>query len=77
MKITLRPILPILLVFFGATSTKAQLSVGLRGGVNFAHFNSNDPISKYKPKPAPGFALLVNYAINPSLSIQIEPGFAQ
>ena len=77
LKIMMRVILLISIVLTFATSTKAQLSVGLRGGVNFAHINYNDPVLKYRPKTAPGFALLLNYAITPSLNIQLEPGIAQ
>ncbi|WP_161597136.1 porin family protein [Dyadobacter flavalbus] len=67
----------ILFVLTLTTSSQAQLSVGLRGGVNFAHFGSGDPVLNYKPKTAPGFASLFHYAVSPSFSFQVEPGYAQ
>jgi hypothetical protein len=77
LKTSLRIIPIVLFVLTLTTSSRAQLSIGFRGGVNFATINSNDPIQEYKAKTAPGFSLLFNYAISPSLDFQVEPGYAQ
>ncbi len=63
--------------------SQAQVSIGLRTGVNFAKFNidSNDPDYDdflVKNKVGVNLALLVNFALGETpLSIQIEPGYSQ
>lgn len=67
----------LLLVFF-TSALHAQMSVGLRGGVNFANLSLKEVSeSAFKNYTRPSFAVLFNYSLSPSLSIQIEPGFSQ
>jgi hypothetical protein len=64
-------------LFFSATSL-AQVSVGLRGGVNFANLDMRGPeVLPFKPKISPSFAVLFNIPVGNAMSIQIEPGFSQ
>ncbi|WP_171036588.1 porin family protein [Dyadobacter sediminis] len=77
LKLLLRIIPFMLLVLTFTTSSRAQLSAGLRGGVHFAHMGTQNTVPDYKTTTAPGFAVLFHYAVNPLFSIQVEPGYAQ
>jgi hypothetical protein len=79
MKKSLRLLLQIVLgLFVFSSASHAQLSVGLRGGVNFANLNleGQDELS-FKPKTRLNFAVLFNIPLSNTTSIQIEPGFSQ
>ena len=54
----------------------AQISVGLRGGVNFSNLRVPTPI-EYKSKAGVNAALLFNMPVNRYFSLQVEPGFSQ
>lgn len=78
MKDLVRLFLSFLLLIFFIPTSHAQMSVGLRGGVNFANLSLKElSESTFKTYTRPSFAVLFNYALNPSMSIQIEPGFSQ
>jgi len=53
----------------------AQISVGVRGGVNISNVRPN-PFD-FKSKPGVNAALLINIPVNRYLSLQVEPGFSQ
>lgn len=76
-----RAVLQLSLVFiccFSASVSWAQLSLGLRTGVNFANLAVTDEESfPFKPKSGLSFALLFNLPLGASTAIQIEPGFSQ
>jgi hypothetical protein len=63
------------LILIPSLNSYAQLTVGIRGGVNFAVWT--EPIVPYIPRKGANFALLFNKRLSPILSIQIEPGFSQ
>ena len=66
-------------LFIFSSVTTAQISVGLRGGVNFANFSveGSDQDFPFKAKTGLNFAVLFNLPISASTSIQFEPGFSQ
>jgi hypothetical protein len=64
------------LLFISAAESRAQYSVGIRGGVNFANFRPGT-IFNYDTRVGANVALLFNKPVNSFLSIQIEPGFSQ
>jgi hypothetical protein len=69
---------PVLLFALLTTASQAQMSIGLRGGANFASLSVDDvPSASFEPRTRPCFALLFNFPLSPSTSIQIEPGFSQ
>lgn len=58
-------------------TAQAQLSLGLKGGVNFSTMNAqNGSISNFDDRIAPNFAVVFNYRLGPAFSIQAEPGFS-
>ncbi|MGG7664464.1 porin family protein [Dyadobacter sp. BHUBP1] len=58
-------------------TAQAQLSLGLKGGVNFSTMNAqNSNISNFEDRIAPNFAVVFNYRLGPAFSIQAEPGFS-
>lgn len=58
-------------------TAQAQLSLGLKGGVNFSTMNAqNSSISNFDDRIAPNFAVVFNYRLGPAFSIQAEPGFS-
>ncbi|WP_159468434.1 porin family protein [Dyadobacter sp. 3J3] len=60
--------------------TKAQMSVGLRAGANFANLAVQDDTGQeypFKAKTGLNFAVLFNVPIGRTTSIQFEPGFSQ
>jgi hypothetical protein len=59
------------------TKAYAQLSAGLRGGVNFANLKAKSGAALFDVRAAPNVALVLNYALSPAISFQIEPSFAQ
>ena len=66
-------------LFTISAETHAQLSIGVRGGVNFSSIKVKEsliPID-FTIKRGANFALLLNKPISPLLSLQIEPGFSQ
>ncbi|WP_171036577.1 porin family protein [Dyadobacter sediminis] len=68
----------LLICCFSASVTRAQLSLGLRAGVNFANLAVTDEESfPFKPKAGLSFALLFHLPLGTSTAIQIEPGFSQ
>lgn len=73
----------ILLTSLAYCSVNAQVSIGLKGGVNFATLKekSNDPDYdgiNLKSKPGLNTGLLVNFRFGESpFSLQIEPGYSQ
>jgi len=69
-------LLVLILIILG-TESHAQLSVGVRGGVNFSKFKVKDDIFPYASKTGSSFAFLLNIPLNPFLSLQLEPGFSQ
>lgn len=72
-----------LLAIVAYTSVNAQVSIGLKGGVNFATLKeeSNEPDYdgiNLKSKPGLNTGLLVNFRFGESpFSLQIEPGYSQ
>ncbi|WP_161597165.1 porin family protein [Dyadobacter flavalbus] len=69
-----------LLIFccFSTADSWAQLSLGLRTGINFANLAVTDEESfPFKPKSGLSFALLFHLPLGASTAIQIEPGFSQ
>jgi len=55
----------------------AQLSLGLKGGVNFSTLvTENSNINNFKARVAPNVAVIFNYQLSPAFSIQAEPGFS-
>lgn len=78
MKNLVRLFLCFLLLIFFIPNSHAQMSVGLRGGVNFANLSLKEVSeSTFKTYTRPSFAVLFNYALNPGMSIQVEPSFSQ
>ncbi len=79
MKKSLRQFFILPICFLATTVSWAQVSLGVRGGANFATFavEGDDPEFPFKPKAGLNFALLFNLPISGSTSIQIEPGFSQ
>jgi len=68
----------VLLFVLFTYASQAQMSVGLRGGVNFSNLSMEDvSSSSFKPKTRLNFGLLFNYSLSSSTSIQIETGFSQ
>jgi len=60
-----------------SNAAQAQLSLGLKGGVNFSTITAeNSNISVFKNRVAPNFAVIFNYQLSPAFSIQAEPGFS-
>lgn len=56
----------------------AQMHVGLRAGANLSTLAmENADGAAFKTRVSPNVAVLFNYQINPSFSIQAEPGFSQ
>ncbi len=68
-------ILSAAMLLFVCRDVMAQISVGVRAGVNFSNFRPN-PID-YEPKVGANVALLLNVPLNRYLSLQVEPGFSQ
>lgn len=68
-------ILSAALLLFVCQGVVAQVSVGVRAGVNFSNFRPN--LIDYKPKAGANVALLLNVPFNRYLSLQVEPGFSQ
>jgi len=63
---------------FAAANSQAQMHVGLRAGANLSTLAmENADGSAFKTRVAPNVAVLFNYQISPSFSIQAEPGFSQ
>lgn len=61
-----------------SVNTFSQVSMGLRGGVNFANLDlRGEDVFSFKPKAGVNFAILFNIPLSPVLSLQIEPGFSQ
>lgn len=82
MKKSARLFLPVLFCLFASSSSWAQMSVGLRTGVNLSTFSYEeeqpyDDSPGFKTRAGFNFAVLFNYALSPSMSIQVEPGFSQ
>lgn len=69
-------ILCAVLFLFLVRGAFAQISVGIRGGVNFSNIRAPKPV-EYKSKPGVNAALLFNIPFNSYLSLQLEPGFSQ
>jgi hypothetical protein len=79
MKKSTRLLLSVLCLLAFSFNSRAQVSVGLRGGVNFANFIVKDDSQDYpfKAKTGLNFAVLFNLPLSASTSIQFEPGFSQ
>lgn len=79
MKKSVRQLLLVSLCSLATTVSWAQVSLGLRGGANFATFavKGDDQDFPFKPKTGLNFAILFNLPVSASTSIQIEPGFSQ
>lgn len=75
MKIPFSILFAVLFLFL-VRDAVAQLSVGVRAGVNFSDFKVPIPV-KYESKPGVNAALLLNIPFNRYLSLQLEPGFSQ
>jgi hypothetical protein len=57
--------------------SNAQLSLGLKGGVNFSNLAVETETSNaFNTRVAPTFGVLLNYRISPLLSLQAEPTFS-
>jgi len=78
-KKSVRQFLLLSLFTLACSASWAQVSLGVRGGANFATFavSGDDQDFPFKPKAGLNFALLFNLPISGSTSIQIEPGFSQ
>ena len=80
----MRPFRQILQVALSATAcylisnaAHAQLSLGLKGGVNFSTITAeNSSIDNFQSRTTPNFAVIFNYQLGPAFSIQAEPGFS-
>lgn len=60
-----------------ANTAHAQMSLGLKGGVNFSTISAqNSGIGNFENRTAPNFAVIFNYQLGPAFSIQAEPGFS-
>ncbi|SDE79508.1 Outer membrane protein beta-barrel domain-containing protein [Dyadobacter soli] len=58
-------------------TAQAQLSLGVKGGVNFSSLVvKDDDFTNFSERVAPNFAIIFNYQIAPTFSIQAEPGFS-
>ncbi|MCF2445727.1 PorT family protein [Dyadobacter sp. CY345] len=79
MRKSLRQIFILSICFLATTVSWAQVSLGVRGGANFATFavEGDDQEFPFKPKTGLNFAILFNLPLGASTSIQIEPGFSQ
>jgi len=87
MKKPARLFLPVFFSLFMSSAAWAQVSVGLKTGVNLSNFSYDevDPYDSGFSGDSPGFstraglnfAVLFNYAFTPTMSIQVEPGFSQ
>ncbi|MCF0074106.1 PorT family protein [Dyadobacter sp. CY261] len=63
--------------FTARNEANAQLSLGLKGGINWSNLNvKEDGGTSFDSRVAPNFAVLFNYQLGPSFSIQAEPGFS-
>lgn len=62
---------------FIGNAAHAQLSLGLKGGLNFSTVSVRaDDNVNFNSRTAPNFAVLFNYQLGPMFSIQAEPGFS-
>jgi len=79
MKKSVRQFLLLSLCSLAGSVSWAQVSLGVRGGANFATFavSGDDQDLPFKPKAGLNFAILFNLPLSTSTSIQIEPGFSQ
>lgn len=58
-------------------AAQAQLSLGVKGGVNFSNMViKNNDVGNLSDRIAPTFAVIFNYQVAPAFSIQAEPGFS-
>ena len=86
MKKSARLFFPVLFSLFAGSSSWAQMSVGLKSGVNLSNFSFDEESYDsgfsgdspgFKTRTGFNFAVLFNYALTPTMSIQVEPGFSQ
>lgn len=67
----------VVMIFVFCFKAQGQLNIGIRGGLNFAKLDPQLGAGYYKPTTGVNLALVLNKALDPVFSIQIEPGFSQ